>query len=189
VPAIIRWKDKIQGGQVINDVASMVDWFPTFANVAGGKIPTDRIIDGCDLLPVLLGTGQRAHDEFAYMHYRRLYAFRSGDWKIKLPEDTRRGNFWVPDVAAHDTIFINLRNDISESTDVKNNYPAEYQATLTKLNAFAETLKDVPPSLVLTNNTAPTLTNQQRTETINEAREKGVEPKSESFINRSVMLR
>ena len=181
VPAIIRWKDKIQGGQVISDVAAMVDWFPTFVNIAGGTVPADRIIDGCDLAPVLFGTGKRAHHDFAYMHYRRLYAFRSGDWKIKLPEGLRRGNFWVADVAAHDTVFFNLRNDIAENINVKNEYPAEFQATLTKLNAFAETLKDCPPSLVLTNNTAPQLTSQQRAATINEARERGVEPKSELF--------
>jgi arylsulfatase len=179
VPAIIRWKDKIQGGQVIDEVAAMVDWFPTFANITGGAVPTDRIIDGCDLTSVLTGAGQRAHHDFAYLHYRRLYAFRSGDWKIKLPEGVRRGNFWVADVAAHDTVFYNLRNDISESIDVKNKYPSEYQATLTKLNAFAETLKDVPPSLVLTNNAGALLTGQQRTDNIEAARAKGVEPKSE----------
>jgi len=180
IPAIIRWKDKIQGGQVNNEVAAMVDWFPTFVKLAGGTVPTDRIIDGCDITPVLFGTGTRAHHDFAYMHYGRLYAFRSGDWKIKLPEGLRRGNFWVADVPAHDTVFFNLRNDIAESIDVKNMYPDEFQATLTKLNDFAETIKNVPPSLVLSNNTGPTLINQQRTTAINEARERGVEPKSET---------
>ena len=178
VPAIIRWKDKIQGGQVISDVAAMIDWFPTFAKITGGAVPTDRIIDGCDLTPVLFGTGTRAHHDFAYLHNRRLFAFRSGDWKIKLPEGQRRGNFWVEDVAAHDTVFFNLRNDISESINVKDVYPAEFKATLKKLNDFAETLKDCPPAQVLVNNTAPQLTNQQRTDNISAAREQGLEPKS-----------
>ena len=155
----------------------MVDWFPTFVKLTGGSVPDDRIIDGCDISPVLFGTGNRAHHDFAYIHNRQLYAFRSGDWKIKLPEGVRRGNFWVADVAAHDTVFFNLRNDISESTDVKDKYPSEYQATLAKMNDFLQTIKDVPPSLVLSNNTGPTLTNQQRTTAINEARERGIESK------------
>jgi len=133
----------------------------------------------------LFGTGSRAHHDFAYMHYGRLYAYRSGDWKIKLPEEERRGNFWVADVAAHDTVFYNLKSDVAEIRNIKDEYPAEFQATLTKLNDFAQTLKDVPPSLIRTNNTAPTLTNQQRTEALDEAREKGIEPKSESYINRT----
>ena len=181
VPAIIQWKEKIRGGQVINEVAAMVDWFPTFANITGATIPTDRIIDGCDLTPVLLGTGNRAHHDFAFINFGGLAGFRSGDWKIKLPEGARRGNFWVADVAAHDTVFYNLRNDVSESTDIKNLYPNEYQATLSKLNDFAQTIKDVPPSLVLLDNSAVNLISRQRTEAINEARERGAEPISASM--------
>ena len=180
VPAIIRWKDRVHGGQINNDVASMVDWFPTFANLTGGSVPTDRIIDGCDLTPVLLGTGQRVHQDFAYMHNRRLFAYRSGAWKIKLPEDTRRGNFWVETLPAHDTLFFNLYDDMGESVNVKNEYPAEYRATLAKLNNFAQTLKDCPPTMVLADNSAQVLTGQQRQQTINEAREQGIQSKMET---------
>ena len=181
VPAIIRWKDKIQDGQVNNDVAVMTDWFPTFVKLAGGTVPTDRIIDGCDLAPVLFGTGKRANEDMAYIHFRRFQAFRSGDWKIKLPASMQRGNFWVEDVPAHDTLFFNMRNDIGETINVKDEYPNEYQATLARMNAFMETLNDCPPPIVLTENQSPMLTNRQRTEAINEAREKGIEPKSASY--------
>ena len=178
VPTIIRWKDRIRGGQVISDVAAMIDWFPTFVKLAGGSVPTDRIIDGCDIAPVLLGTGKRANDDFAYLHFRRFQAYRSGDWKIKLPANIQRGNFWTEDVPAHDTLFFNLKNDIGESTDVKNQFPNEYKATLVRLKAFEETLEDIPPAIVLTENSAPMLTSRQRMEAINEAREKGIEAKS-----------
>jgi len=178
VPAIIRWKKAIPGGQVIADVGAMIDWFPTFIKLAGGSVPTDRIIDGCDLTPVLFGTGKREHQDFAYMHRTRVGGFRSGDWKILLPQNMLRGNFWVEDVPANDTVFFNLRNDIAERIDVKNEYPREYQATLAKMNAFIETLKDIPPPVVLTENSASTLNSQQRAQTHAEAIEKGIEPKS-----------
>jgi arylsulfatase len=178
VPTIIRWKDRIKGGQVNSDVAAMVDWFPTFTLLTGGTVPTDRIIDGCDLTPVLFGTGKRKHQDFAYLHFGRLYAFRSGDWKIKLPEQMYRGNFWVEDVAAHDTVFFNLRNDIAERTDLKNKSSNEYKATLDRMNDFIQTLKDCPPPLVIVENGGPALTGQQRAEAINKARADGIRPKS-----------
>jgi arylsulfatase len=178
VPAIIRWKDRIQGGQVNSDVAAMVDWFPTFIKLAGGDVPSDRIIDGYDITPVLLGTGKRASHDFAYLHYGRLHAFRSGDWKIILPENLYRGNFWTEDVPAHDTVFFNLRDDIAESMDVKNNYPQEYSATLARLNEFKQTLKDCPPSLVLSSSDPTGMTQRQQTDAMNEAKAKGIESKA-----------
>jgi arylsulfatase len=179
VPTIIRWKDRIRGGQVNSEVAAMIDWFPTLVKFAGGTVPADRIIDGCDLAPVLLGAGKRAHHDFAYLHNGRLHAFRSADWKIILPEERYPGNFWVEDVPAHDTLFFNLKNDIAESADVKRKYPNEYKATLAKMNIFAQTLKECPPPLVLSESEGVELTNQQRRNAINEAQAKGIKPKSE----------
>ena len=188
VPAIIRGKDKISGGQVNSDLAAMIDWFPTFIKLAGGTVPTDRIIDGLDIAQVLFGTGKRENHDFAYLQNRAIHAYRSGDWKIKLPASMQRGNFWVEDVPAHDTVFFNLRNDINERIDVKNDYPEEYRATLTKMNAFIETLKDCPPAMLLTENSGPTLTSQQRNQAIDDAIGKGIEPKSESYTNRPTTL-
>jgi len=180
VPTIIRWKDKIRGGQVNSEVAAMIDWFPTFVKLAGGAVPADRIIDGCDLTPVLTGIGKRAHHDFAYLHFGKMYAFRSGDWKIKLPEEIYEGNFWVEDVPAHDTVFFNLKDDIGESVDVKEKYPSEYRAILARMNDFARTVKDCPPSLALTDNAGPAFTYRQRMEAINEAKAKGIKTKSEA---------
>lgn len=181
VPTIIRWKGKIKGGRVVNEVAAMTDWFPTFVNLAGGKIPKDRIIDGKDIISVLTGNGQRADHDFAFLHNGKLEGYRSGDWKIKLPEPLAVGNFWVDDVPAHDTIFVNLKTDIAERKDVKKQYSKEYLATLKKMEAFKQTLKDCPPSLVQTSNSSERLTSQQRREAIIEAKEKGVSPKSKFY--------
>jgi len=170
VSTIIRWKDRIRGGQVNSEVAAMIDWFPTLVKFAGGTVPADRIIDGCDIAPVLLGVGKRVHQDFAYLHNGRLHAFRSGDWKIILPEDKYAGNFWVEDVPAHDTLFFNMKNDIAESTDVKKRYSSEYKATLAKMTVFTQTLNNCPPSLVLSENEGVVLVNQQRRDAINEAK-------------------
>ena len=79
---------------------------------------------------------------------------------------------------AHDTVFFNLRDDIAESMDVKSKYPEEYRATLSRMNDFAATLKDCPPSLVLRGFEAVQLTDRQREEAISEAKAKGIKAKS-----------
>ena len=55
-PGIIRWTGKIEGGRISRQVVATYDIFTTSIVVAGGQIPTDRIIDGVDLSPLLFDT-------------------------------------------------------------------------------------------------------------------------------------
>ena len=60
--AIIRWPGHIKPNTTSYAMFSIMDFLPTFANIIGGKMPTDRPIDGVDQSDVLLGkstTGQR----------------------------------------------------------------------------------------------------------------------------------
>lgn len=156
----------------------MIDWFPTLVSVVGGEIPNDRIIDGKNILPVLLGEGKRKDDEFAFVNYGQLQAYRAGDWKILLPEKKRKGSFWIEDVPAHDTLFFNLRKDIGENNDVKDKYPSEYQRVLEKMIVFKRTLKDVPPALIMLESNGLNMAANQQQEAIRQAREKGIKAKS-----------
>ncbi|HXV31250.1 MAG TPA: arylsulfatase, partial [Sinorhizobium sp.] len=61
--AIIRWPERIQPRSA-SAMFSIMDFFPTFARLAGGKVPDDRPIDGVDQTDLLLGrndTGGREH--------------------------------------------------------------------------------------------------------------------------------
>jgi arylsulfatase len=61
--AIIRWPDRIQPRSSYA-MFSIMDFFPTFARLAGGKVPDDRPIDGVDQSDLLLGAsdaGRRDH--------------------------------------------------------------------------------------------------------------------------------
>ena len=61
--AMIRWPERIQP-RVSYAMVSIMDFFPTFARFAGGKVPDDRPIDGVDQSALLLGTsdtGSREH--------------------------------------------------------------------------------------------------------------------------------
>ena len=59
--AMIRWPGRIRPGSTYA-MFSIMDFFPTLARLAGGKVPDDRPIDGVDQTDLLLGasaTGRR----------------------------------------------------------------------------------------------------------------------------------
>ncbi len=53
--AMIRWPGHIRPRSSYT-MFSIMDFFPTFARLAGGKVPNDRPIDGVDQTDLLLGT-------------------------------------------------------------------------------------------------------------------------------------
>jgi len=53
--ALIRWPGQIRPRSTYV-MFSIMDFFPTFARLAGGKVPNDRPIDGVDQTDLLLGT-------------------------------------------------------------------------------------------------------------------------------------
>ncbi|PQP33533.1 arylsulfatase, partial [Desulfobacteraceae bacterium SEEP-SAG9] len=40
VPFIVRWPGKVPAGKVSNEIVHEFDLFSTFANIAGGRVPT-----------------------------------------------------------------------------------------------------------------------------------------------------
>ena len=47
---------------------SIMDFFPTFAHLAGGKLPDDRPIDGVDQTDLLLGKNDSGYDKWFIEH-------------------------------------------------------------------------------------------------------------------------
>ena len=95
VPTIVRWPGTIPAGRVVAELTSSLDWFPTMLGLAGVSLPTDRIIDGVDMLPVLTGTGPTKRTTFLYFEWRtaQLVAVRKGPWKLHIQT---RGSHCAP---------------------------------------------------------------------------------------------
>ncbi|KAL8581144.1 hypothetical protein ACOMHN_033592 [Nucella lapillus] len=53
-PTIAFWPGKIPAGTVSHQLGSLMDLFTTFTTMAGGTVPSDRVIDGIDLSKTLL---------------------------------------------------------------------------------------------------------------------------------------
>jgi arylsulfatase A-like enzyme len=117
IPTIAYWKGIIKP-RTYTGLATLMDWLPTFAELAQAKIPGDRILDGADLKAVLIDGGKRQNEEFFFFEGARLFCYRSGDYKMILPHGLFKGNKYVPEVPAHDTLLFNVRTDLSESVNL-----------------------------------------------------------------------
>ena len=67
VPAFAIWPGHIAPGSSSDAMAMNIDLLPTFAALAGLELPTDRLIDGRDMAPILWGDGNSPHDFLYYV--------------------------------------------------------------------------------------------------------------------------
>lgn len=55
VPMIAYWPGTIKPGTVCNDLVEFTDFMTTFASIADGELPQDRVLDGRSFLPQMRG--------------------------------------------------------------------------------------------------------------------------------------
>lgn len=118
-PTIVWWPGTIPAGSTTDEITTALDLHPTFAKMAGAEVPTDRVIDGKNIAPLILGEegAKTPHDRFFYQQGGNLAAVRSGDWKLFV-----KGELY------------NLREDLAESKNVA----AENPDIVKRLEAMLE---------------------------------------------------
>jgi arylsulfatase A-like enzyme len=125
VPFIARWPGRIPAASVCRDLITLMDLYPTLAQLAGAALPNDRTVDGHDIRPLLFGDpGARSpYNAFLYYHINQLRAVRSGAWKLYLPAGPRT----APQL-------FNLVDDLDETRD----RAAEEPAIVARLIGYAQ---------------------------------------------------
>ncbi len=114
VPFIANWPGKIPEGKISNKIIAFQDMMPTFAELAGARIPEN--IDGISVVDALMGRKQKQQHNYLYWDYghcRDRYdkAVRLENWKgIRLGKNGR-------------IQLYNLETDIGEENDVAINHP------------------------------------------------------------------
>ena len=106
VPTIVSWPGRIKPG-VTNQTSISMDWFPTFAGLAGVSMPHMQL-DGVDLSPLLFD-GKSLSDRNLFWRIRGNWAVRSGPWKLTY--------------ANGESVLYNLDSDIGETTDLSTKHP------------------------------------------------------------------
>lgn len=84
VPGILHWKDKIKGGQIINDPVSLVDVMPTICALTETIHPQASLLDGISWHPLFAKQAINREKPLSWFFYRTSpeIAMRIGDYSI-----------------------------------------------------------------------------------------------------------
>jgi len=152
VPLIVRWPGHIKPGTTCDVPVHFVDFYPTFAQLAGAPSPAGHPLDGESLLPLWLRSGplQRAalywHMPTYTLNYGRTpcAVIHQGDWKLIhwfgdyldtrgfTPGDKVYGKL----VVGPRTELYNLRDDLGETRALAAAQPEKVKELTAALEAW-----------------------------------------------------
>ena len=81
VPMIVNWPGKTPAGKICTDMVDSTDFFPTFAEFAGAKLPGKTVIDGRSMAAQFRGEKGQPRD-WAFVQLARNWYVRSTGWKL-----------------------------------------------------------------------------------------------------------
>jgi len=117
----IMWCPGLIKPGVVMELGTTLDLLPTFCRLADISLPGDRIYDGYDISPVLLGTGPSNRDVVFYYRDTEVFAVRKGAFKAHFITQTEYGTD-MP-VIQDPPLLFNLNTDPSEKYNVANERP------------------------------------------------------------------
>ncbi len=130
VPFVLHWQGRVPAGKRESRTVSSLDILPTSLLAAGGKLPTDRPLDGVNLLPFLTGKNTAAPHPAFFWRRTNIAASREGPWKLIRVRDLGEALY-------------NLDDDLGEKHNLVKSNP-EKAATLRKALETWET-QLIPP--------------------------------------------
>ncbi|WP_170563890.1 arylsulfatase [Ruegeria sp. HKCCE4150] len=143
VPFAVRWPGRIPAGATSDEIVHEMDLFPTFANIANGVVPDDRMIDGVDQTEFFLGNQDVSNREGVVVYMgNNVWGVKWRNWKVHLKEQenilTGTVDYGVPRI-------YNLYKDPGETQNVL--FPETWvpQAALRQLTEHVVSLQKEPP--------------------------------------------
>ncbi len=89
VPFYLSYPTKYEGNKDIETTAAHIDILPTLAEICNAKLPTDRVIDGKSLVPLLNGNTVNWADRSLFFYWTRRFpelynniALQKGNFKL-----------------------------------------------------------------------------------------------------------
>jgi len=137
VPCIAWGPGRIPSKVVSRELATVMDFLPTFSAMAGAKLPEDRVIDGKDIRSLLIGkaNAQSPYDAFIYhARFGKRAGIRMGKWKLLVDVDATTWRH--QGVALYD-----LSHDPGESNNLAKQYPGLVKRLRQRLDAFEQELE------------------------------------------------
>ncbi len=170
VPMLVRWPEKIEAGQVSNEIIAMMDWMPTLLAAAGDPNVKEKLkngmrvggerykvhLDGYNFLPYFTGQAEKGpRDDFIYSSDTGdIVGVRDGDYKMVFREQRAHGmEVWRnPYTELRLPKIFNLRMDPYERMDHEGAGYEQWMAehiflmmpAMTKVAQFKATFQEFP---------------------------------------------
>lgn len=130
VPMFFHWPKNVTAGQHFDQPVSAVDFYPTFAKLAGAKIPADKKLDGTDMWENFQnGKGSHEGGYIYCLRHRVGYTdvgVRRDQWKaLRLNQES-----WK---------LYNIEEDKEESTDLSVQHPEILKELVTAAEKWSQT--------------------------------------------------
>lgn len=129
VPAVAWWPGRLPAGRTSPELGTVMDLFPTIANLVGLGAAPDRPFDGRDIMPWLEGATGSPNDLFFYVYPDVVRAVRDTRWKLVVrrpsPEEELRAELY------------DLESDPYERFDVAADHPDAVQRLRAEMDRFA----------------------------------------------------
>jgi uncharacterized sulfatase len=133
VPFIARWPGVIPAGTSSGEMSMNFDLFPTCLKLAGVPLPTDRLIDGEDIMPILTGQAASPHDTLYFYDTRTLVAVRHQRWKYHRRFTTDNAGYFP---LRQGPFLFDLEADPTESYSLVESEPETAAELATMLDAW-----------------------------------------------------
>lgn len=127
VPFMAKWPARIKPNTVFDAPVHHIDLYHTIAAAAGVEVPTDRKLDGVDLVPFVTGEAEGIPHETLFWRQGHHQSVQHQDWKL-IRADLPQNGRWL----------FNLSEDPTEQNNLAATEPeklAELEALLAAHNA------------------------------------------------------
>lgn len=141
VPCVMRWPGQIEPGTTNDEITGIIDLLPTFCAIAGTAPPTDRKIDGKNILPYLMG--ERLHHPIHETIAVPGSVIRDQRWKLlvkKISPGGKSGRNGERPSASAGSLF-DLKNDQGETSDVSHLHPNVVQSLRQRMSSLMNELE------------------------------------------------
>lgn len=149
VPFIARWPGMIPQGKTNDSPAAHVDLLPTLAEVAGARLPEQKL-DGVSLLPILTGSSEKLAREAIYWHFPGYLEGGRGGWRTKPVGAMHAGDWKLLEFFEDGRLELyNLREDIGEKQNLAQKMPDKAKELHAKLASWRKKVGARVPERVL----------------------------------------
>lgn len=145
VPLIARWPSVIKPGTTCEQPVISVDFMPTFQDLANASIESKYTLDGNSIVPLLkdaqTAAWQRSSIYWHFPGYLEANA-NQGTWRSTPAGAIRAGDFKLIEFFETGRVELyNVKEDISEKTDLSDKNPTKTREMMQKLASWRESVK------------------------------------------------